>query len=102
MYCEVERDDYVAFLGQLNKKMMDTEENISGDCLTLKVVSQMTGKPLCARTINQETSEEQYFIYNDPEPEERVSPKPVLQIKLESREEVQHFLDALNKIGSKK
>ena len=41
---------------------------------------------------------EHYFIFNMPEDNERIAPKPVMKVTLETKEEVQTFFDILNKI----
>lgn len=98
---EVERDDYVGFIGQLNKQMMDVEQAYKNDCNIISIYSKATGKHLCTRIINQDGTET-YYVVNMPEDNERVSPKAVRQIKLETKEEVQAFFDALNKIQKEK
>ena len=96
---EVERNDYVAFIGQLNKSLMDTEEYAFQDCTFLKVLSKKTGTHLCTRVIDHKDNDnEKYFIFNYPEESESIPPKPVMHITLNTIEEVQHFFDALNKI----
>ena len=98
---EVERDDYVGFIGQLNKQMMDVEQTYKDDSNILSIYSKTTGKHLCTRIISQDGTEK-YYVINMPEGNERVEKKRVLQIKLETKEEVQAFFDALNKIQKEK
>ena len=94
---QVERNDYVGFIGQINPKMTDVEEEILEDRHIIKIKSQKTGNILCARII-MEDQQEYYYVYNMPLDEERIPPKKIRQIKLETKEEVQHFFDALSKI----
>ena len=94
---EVERDDYVSFIGQLNKTMMDIEQHFESDLMIVKVLSKNTGKHLCTRIIPSE-GDTHYFIFNYPEDNERVAPKPVVKITLDNKEEVQAFFDTLNKL----
>lgn len=94
---EVTRDEYAGFLGQLNKTLCDIEQCYQEDCTILKVKSKKTGTHFCTRIIPQE-GEEHYFVFNMPEVEERVPPKPVQKIKLETQEEVQKFFEILGKI----
>ncbi len=98
---EVERDDYVGFIGQLNKQMMDVEQIYKEDSTIISIYSKATGKLLCSCIIPQNDTEK-YYVINMPEDNERVAPKRVLQIKLETQEEVQAFFDALNKIQKEK
>ena len=98
---EVERDDYVGFIGQLNKQMIDVEQAYNNDCSIISIYSKATGKHLCTRIIAQDGTEK-YYVVHMPEDNERIAPKRVRQIKLETQEEVQAFFDALNKIQKEK
>lgn len=98
---EVERNDYVSFIGQLNKSLMDLEHGVLKDCNYIKILSRKTGKHLCTRIISHDEEhegEEHYFIFNYPGDDERIAPKAIRQITLKTQEEVQAFFDALNKI----
>lgn len=101
---EVERDDYIAFIGQLDKQKMDLEEYAYKDCNFLKIISKKTGTHLSTRVIyhGEDEGKEQYFIFSYPDADERITPKPVWQLKLESKEEVQTFFNILNKMQEKK
>ena len=98
---EVERDEYAGFIGQLNKEMMDVEQFYEKDCSIMKIKSKQTGIHLCTRIIPDE-GEEHYYIFNMPTDDERVAPKPVLKVTLNTKEEVQHFFDALSKLQGEK
>ena len=94
---EVTRDEYVGFIGQLNKQMMDVEQFYEEDLTIMKVRSKNTGIHLCTRIISADGNE-YYYVFNMPADDERVEPKPVMQVKLETKEEVQAFFDALAKL----
>ena len=94
---EVERDEYVGFIGQLNKQMCDVEQFYEEDMTIMKIKSKATGTHFCTRII-PEDGEEHYFIFNMPADDERVAPKPIMKITLDTREDVQAFFDALNKL----
>ena len=94
---EVERDDYAGFIGQLNKEMMDVEQYYEQDMTIVKIKSKTTGIHLCTRIIPDE-GKEHYYVFNMPLDEERVAPKPVMKINLNTKEEVQAFFNALNKL----
>lgn len=94
---EFSRDEYVTFIGQLDKTKMKIEYEKEGDLAILKVRSMATGKHLTSRIIPDE-GEEHYYIFNSPEDDERVPPKPVMKVKLETREEVQNFFNLLSKL----
>ena len=95
---EVEREEYKTFLDQLDKTKMHTEESWLEQVHIVKIISNKTNKHLSSRVSDAELEEEHYFIFNYPDNDERVVPKPVLKINLESREEVQDFLNALAKL----
>ncbi len=94
---EVERNDYVGFVGQLNKEKCEVEQSYEEDKTILKIKSKATGTLLCEREI-PESGEEKYYVYNMPADDERVAPKPVQIFNLETKEEVQAFFDILNKL----
>ena len=93
---EVTRDEYVGFIGQLNKEMMDVEQYYEEDLTIMKIRSKNTGIHLCTRIISDES--EHYYVFNMPADDERIAPKPVMKVTLNSKEEVQKFFDALNKL----
>ena len=93
---EVERDEYAGFIGQLNKTMMDVEQYYENDLTIMKIKSKNTGIHLCTRIISDEG--EHYFIFHMPADDERIAPKPVLKVTLDTKEQVQEFFDALNKL----
>lgn len=94
---EVERDEYAGFIGQLNKEMMDVEQYYEKDMTIMKIKSKNTGMHLCTRIVPDDDVEH-YYIFHMPADDERVEPKPVLKINLETKEEVQDFFNALNKL----
>ena len=94
---EVERDEYVGFIGQLNKQMCDVEQFYEEDMTIMKIKSKATGTHFCTRIISED-GEEHYFIFNMPADDERVAPKPIMKVTLDTREDVQAFFDALNKL----
>ena len=94
---EVERDEYVGFIGQLNKQMMDVEQFYEKDMTIIKIRSKNTGIHLCTRII-PESDKEHYYIFSMPTPDESIAAKPVRKITLETKEEVQDFFNALNKL----
>lgn len=97
---EVERDEYLAFIGQLNKKLMDVEHYTQKNVTSIKIYSQRTKKHLCTREIihTDEDDEEKYYIFTFPETEERIAPKPIRQITLDTKEDVQAFFNILGKL----
>lgn len=94
---EVTRDEYAGFIGQLNKQMCDVEQFFEDGMTIMKIKSKATGTHFCTRIIPEDDIEH-YFIFNMPEDNERIAPKPVMKVTLETKEEVQAFFDALNKL----
>jgi len=95
---EVDREEYKTFIGQLDTTKTHTEESWVKQLHIIKVISNKTNIHLCSRVCDAELEEEHYFIFNYPNEDERIVPKPILHIKLNSREEVQEFLNAISKI----
>ena len=94
---EVTRDEYAGFIGQLNKQMCDVEQFFEDGMTIIKIKSKVTGTHFCTRII-PEDDVEHYFVFNMPEDNERVAPKPVMKVTLETKEEVQNFFNALGKL----
>ncbi len=95
---EVDREDYKAFLAQLDTTKTHTEESWIENLHIIKIISNKSNTHLCSRICDAELEEEHYFIFNYPDSDERIAPKPVLKIDLNSREEVQDFLNAISKL----
>lgn len=94
---EVNRDEYAGFIAQLNKQKCDVEQFYEDTMTVIKIRSKATNTHLCTRII-PESGEEHYYVFNMPLDEERVEPKPVMKVTLDSKEEVQAFFDAINKM----
>lgn len=95
---EVTRDEYVGFLGQINKQTLDTEVFGKGEETTIiKVYSKTSGQHLCTRIV--EDGQEFYYVFNMPPDEDRVPPQVVAKITLDTREEVEAFFNAISKLS---
>ena len=94
---EVDRDDYAGFIGQLNRSMCEVENFKQDDISIIKIISKNTKSHLCTRIITQD-GEEHYYIFNMPEANERIEPKPIMKVSLDTKEEVQAFFDAISKL----
>lgn len=104
---EVTREDYKGFVNQIKSECRDTRiEEIGETHTAAKIYSKKTGKCLCSRVYYTadygEPDAEQYYIFEMPDDDERCAPTPVYQIKLESKEEVQAFFDAIAKLQKEK
>lgn len=94
---EVERDDYVGFIGQLNKEKCDLEKFYENDLTIIKIKSKATGTHFCTRIISED-GDEHYYVFNMPNDDERVAPKAIRKVTLTTKEEVQALFDAINKL----
>ena len=94
---EVTRDEYVGFIREINPNSRIMEKEEDEHAVRLRVVSNKTGKTLCERIIPEE-GDELYYVYEMPDPDERIPPKPIQKITLETPEEVQAFMDILSKL----
>lgn len=94
---EVTRDEYAGLMSEMKKELFEVEQSYLEDSTSVKLFSRKTGKLISERIIPQE-GEEQYYIYNLPDNDERLAPKKIRQYKLETKEEVQAFFDILNKL----
>ena len=94
---EVTRDEYVGFLDQINPKSRLAEKEVENGTTSLRVLSIKTGKLLCERVISPD-NEEQYYVYEMPDDDERIAPRPRMRIQLETKEEVQSFFDILSQL----
>lgn len=93
----VGRDEYVGFMDELKPECRDIEMSHLKNSTIVKVLSKKTGKHLCTRIIPEE-DEEQYYIFNMPDNDERQHGRAIRKITLETQEEVQSFFDALSKV----
>ena len=97
---EVGRDEYAGLIGEMKTDCFDMEKQYENETTIIKLVSKKTGKIITERII-RDNQEEQYYIYELPQNDERLAPKKIRQYKLETKEEVQAFFDILNKLQKK-
>lgn len=95
---EVSRDEYAGFLDQIKPECRDVQKIEEDDTITLNVYSKKTNKLLCSRVAPQ-NAYERYYVFNMPDNDECRAAKPVQKIVLETKEEVQAFLDIINKLS---
>ena len=95
---EVERNDYVGFIGQIKKECKTVEVIGSGEPYTEINTYSLDKERLFARRCIWDTGEEKYYIFEMPDNDERCAPIPVQRITLTSKEEVQAFFDAIKKL----
>ena len=85
---EVDMEDYKNFLEQLDTTKMHKEEAWMEQVHIIKIISNKTNKHLCSRISDDELEETHFYVFNYPDDDERIAPKPTMKIQLETREEV--------------
>lgn len=97
---EVSRDEYAGLIGEMKVKCFDMEKEYQNTDIYIRLKSKKTGKLITERIIH-DNSEEQYYIFELPNIDERLAPKKIRQYQLETKEEVQAFFNILNKLQKK-
>ena len=97
---KVERNEYAGLIGSMKTDCFDMEKDYQENDIFIHLRSKKTGKLITERIIHDD-SEEEYYIFELPDDDERQAPKRIRQYKLETKEEVQAFFDILNKIQKK-
>ena len=93
---EVERNDYAGVLRQINPKTTEVREYQTDNAKVLEIKTKR-GTLLTRRVIPQE-GVERYYVFELPQGPNWIQPKPVMRVTLETKEEVQHFFDALSQL----
>lgn len=98
---EVTRDEYVGFLDQIKADARNVVITKSEHAICQNIFSKKTGILLCSleRYIDDEEDEYHYYVYNMPLNEERREPKQIRKIVLQTKEEVQSFINLFNKLS---
>ena len=97
---EVSRDEYAGVVAQINPDYADVETYHEEYGTVIKIVSKK-GVHFTTRIISED-GEEGYYVFNLPTADESLPPKAIRKITLETKEEVQAFFDALNKLQRRK
>ena len=99
---EVSRAEYKSFVETIKPETRDVKERTIDDKhKTIEIFSKKTGKCLTGRVIHtdEENHEpEKYYIYEIPDDDERLAPIPKVQVVLETKEQVQAFLDGMKRM----
>ena len=93
---EVDRDDYAGVIRQINPKTSEVETFHEKYGTVIKIKNK-EGLHFTTRII-PEDGEEKYYVFNLPRGNDALPPKPVRKIVLETKEEVQHFFEALGQL----
>ena len=93
---EVGRDEYAGVIVQINPKTSDIETYHEEYGTVIKIKNK-EGVHFTTRIISND-GEEQYYVFTLPQGEDCLPPKAIRKITLDTKEEVQAFFDALNKL----
>lgn len=101
----VTRNEYKVFVEQIKPDCRRVEEvELSNNSTAIKIFSNKTGKCLCSRvsytplTEGEECRPEEYYIFEMPDDDERQEYKARPRLVLETREEVQAFVNLMSKM----
>ena len=97
---EVTQDEYIGFVEQINSEMVEHTTNIKHTCTWTEVYSIKTKKELCA-TCLKDNGTTAYYVYNMPDDDERIAPKPHLKVEL-TEEETHQFFQLLSEAMKEK
>ena len=87
---EVTQDEYIGFIEQINPKMIEHTNNIGDTSTRTEVYSIKTKKKLCATLLNNDGTTI-YYVYEMPDNDERIAPKPHLKVELTDEENHEFF-----------
>lgn len=101
----VTRNEYKVFVEQIKPDYRRVEEvELSNNSTAIKIFSNKTGKCLCSRVSytplieGEERRPEEYYIFEMPDDDERQEYKARPRLVLETREEVQAFVNLISKM----
>lgn len=104
---EVSRAEYKSFVEEIKPEFRRVEEiKLDKWHKATKIFSKKTGKCLTSRVTHliddeEDHEPEKYYIFEIPDDDERRAPIPRTRIVLETKEEVQAFLDGMKKLKEK-
>lgn len=94
---KVTRDEYTGFLYQIKPECRLTQVEKLDNCQIIKTVSNKSGRHFCSRVIYEDGNEE-YYAFEMPDKEERNDKTIAIdRYVLETKEEVQAFMDIMAK-----
>ena len=91
---EVERDDYMGVVRQINPATAIIEK-FSEDNYSILKIKNKEGVHFTTLIAAPDEDEIHYYVFTLPQGEDCLPPKAVRKITLETKEEVQHFFNAL-------
>lgn len=103
---EVSRAEYKSFVETIKPETREIKErDIDKEHKTIEIFSKKTGKRLTSRIIHtaeKNHEPEKYYIFEMPDDDERSAPIPKVQVVLETKEQVQAFLDGMKRMKEMK
>lgn len=100
---EVTRIEYSSLVETIKPEARDIMQYVKDDYRYIDIYSKKTNTKLTSRVTYigniEPPHSEKYYIYNLPQPEERNPDIPKYRITLETREEVQAFVDAIARMN---
>lgn len=103
---EVTRIEYSSLVETIKPEARDIMQYVKDDYKYIDLYSKKTHSKLTSRVTYigdmKSLRGEKYYIYNLPQPEERNPDIPKCRITLETREEVQAFIDAIARMNKEK
>lgn len=99
---EVTKDEYTGFVDQMLPEACLVKRADTRIRTSQIILSKKNKKLLCKQEFDKQTNTMHYYVYNMPDDDER-RPAPAKRImNLQTREEVQAFLNAISKIQKEK
>lgn len=100
---EVSREEYKSFVETIKPETRDIREEIIDSRLkATKIYSKKTGKCLTSRVVDVRENDvrvpERYYIFELPDNDERLATIPKVKVVLETKEQVQAFLDGIKRM----
>lgn len=97
-WLEVSKNEYRGYIDQLKTdKVYSEKQTFENGTEALDIISYKTGKVLCG-IIQPPEEEAKYYVFEMPDNDERKPAPAKRQVVLETKEEVQAFLELLNKL----
>lgn len=101
-WLEVSKNEYRGYIDQLKADRVYSEkQTFKNGIKAINIISYKTGKVLCGITQTLD-NEIKYYVFEMPDDDERKPAPAKRRITLKTKEEVQAFLDLLNKLKGEK
>jgi len=98
---QVDRDDYVGVISQINPQTSNVE-TFHEEYGTIIKIKNKDGVHFTTRIIPNNEEDELYYVFTLPSGEDRLPPKAIRKITLNTRDAVQDFFNALSKLQKEK